>query len=1312
MFSPIPTYTLTTAVNGNGTVTKAPDQPNYYSGTPVNLTATADPGWKFTGWSGDASGGANPLQVIMDADKNITATFSPIPTYILTASANGNGTVSKSPDQVNYLSGTVVSLFATPDIGTNFTGWSGDASGSTNPLLVTMNANKTITASFETFNFGGILIFPADNSTDVSQSPTFLWNTYLGATSYQLLVSLQPDFSTTVIDVTDPTDTTYSASGLLAQQLYYWKVVITTGSGTVESSVWRFTTGGLLKPVITVPVDGATNVAINPTPFNWNAVSGATAYNLEVSTSTNFNSPVLQQTDIAALFFNATTLSDGTAYFARVQAKNGIDPNSEWSDTVSFTTAFLPGSFSLISPNVLPLQPAGMVKFLWHSSQYAESYNLVVTNTSSNSVELDTTVTDTSFTGELISAGTIFSWDLTALNGAGTTNSNNGPLTFTTADTFYVAPTGTDNVSNTGAELDPFLTIDFALLNTLPGSIIKVYTGSYPEAISLFFERTLIGYGPSAPRVSNFVISSSNVHIENFDLNNTSIGANDIGIVVVDPSGGTGAPLECITINNVNLIPSSGFETGFLGDYATGVELTNCDFSGIDLSGGPTAGIYLIFSSDLIIKNVVINESVNYGMYLISSSNLTFQDIIITDSFFGSSGPGILLSDVTNSTFTRLSSSNSLLGLSPQTMGMVLNSGDDITFADCSFENNSDSGVLLERIIGSSTLSTITNINFTGSCEFSSNGAFGIEAEGISSTEFISGVSLTGTPVFSDNTNAGIYLMNDVTAFSVDGGQFVNSTPGPDGLAVATGSSIPSDIAVNNSLFSNFDNSNPAFLLFGGMTNDVDARNNTFLDVTDVFALEDLIVDVLDNPLLGDVITDGASFGPNPEYVVESLNPTYVSATYLVDIDFYPKSDGYISLSGTFSYDTTKLQYQGFLNDGTINDNAWSFFSITESVSGSTASLDFTAWGINPIYTPGKLFTLNMTVKSTADTSLSPAIISGDSTTFTGLTTSGPPAFPFIVTNGVIDYFDTNSPVQTKGDVNLDGIVGNDDFTLLLLYVAGNTSLITDPQALDNADFDSDTDIDNDDLTALYNFINGIVPPAAPIIAGGGMSFDNLQFIQDNKSLSLPILLKNVEQLNSFEIELLYDPTLISYQAFTTELATDDYNALGHELAPGIARYVVYSKETLTGNLNPGELILRVIESSLADETEIKTRYKFNGRDFIDGPVISVSDGVITDLEEELIPDQFEVSQNYPNPFNPTTTIRFGLVDPGLVSIRVYNMLGEEVRTLVNNEFNTGYHEVTWNGNDNFGTKVSSGTYIYRVIAGSKVMTKKMLLLK
>jgi hypothetical protein len=93
-------------------------------------------------------------------------------------------------------------------------------------------------------------------------------------------------------------------------------------------------------------------------------------------------------------------------------------------------------------------------------------------------------------------------------------------------------------------------------------------------------------------------------------------------------------------------------------------------------------------------------------------------------------------------------------------------------------------------------------------------------------------------------------------------------------------------------------------------------------------------------------------------------------------------------------------------------------------------------------------------------------------------------------------------------------------------------------------------------------------------------------------------------------------------------------------------------------------------------------------------------------------PTVFALRQNYPNPFNPTTVIQYALPKSSFVKIEVYNILGQKVRTLMEEEQEPGYKMVDWDGKDDSGAEVSSGVYFYRIEAGSFVECKKMTLLK
>jgi hypothetical protein len=131
---------------GSGTVALNPPDSVYYGGTIVTLTATAATGFKFIGWSGDLTGTTNPAQLMITANRNITATFKAI--YDLTVDTLGLGAVALNPPGGTYVVGTVVTLTASPEPGHQFVEWSGDLTGAMNPATITINAAKHVTATF------------------------------------------------------------------------------------------------------------------------------------------------------------------------------------------------------------------------------------------------------------------------------------------------------------------------------------------------------------------------------------------------------------------------------------------------------------------------------------------------------------------------------------------------------------------------------------------------------------------------------------------------------------------------------------------------------------------------------------------------------------------------------------------------------------------------------------------------------------------------------------------------------------------------------------------------------------------------------------------------------------------------------------------------------------------------------------------------------------------------------------------------------------------------------------------------------------
>ncbi len=139
---------------GQGSVTetkKSSKTTTYESGDVITLKAVPDTNWKFTGWSGDATGTDAEIDITMDKAKSVTATFEKIQ-FTLEVTVVGNGSVTetkKSSKTTTYESGDVITLEAVPDAQNDFVSWSGDASGTSTTFDITIDSNKSVTATFK-----------------------------------------------------------------------------------------------------------------------------------------------------------------------------------------------------------------------------------------------------------------------------------------------------------------------------------------------------------------------------------------------------------------------------------------------------------------------------------------------------------------------------------------------------------------------------------------------------------------------------------------------------------------------------------------------------------------------------------------------------------------------------------------------------------------------------------------------------------------------------------------------------------------------------------------------------------------------------------------------------------------------------------------------------------------------------------------------------------------------------------------------------------------------------------------------------------
>jgi len=110
--------------------------------------------------------------------------------------------------------------------------------------------------------------------------------------------------------------------------------------------------------------------------------------------------------------------------------------------------------------------------------------------------------------------------------------------------------------------------------------------------------------------------------------------------------------------------------------------------------------------------------------------------------------------------------------------------------------------------------------------------------------------------------------------------------------------------------------------------------------------------------------------------------------------------------------------------------------------------------------------------------------------------------------------------------------------------------------------------------------------------------------------------------------------------------------------------------------------------------------------------LLYLAQGAIGDPVGSEIPQKFELLQNYPNPFNPETSINYAVAKNSMVEITIYNAVGQKIKTLISGQHTAGYYTTRWNGTNDFGQKVVSGIYLYRLKTDSYTTMKKMILMK
>jgi len=274
------------------------------------------------------------------------------------------------------------------------------------------------------------------------------------------------------------------------------------------------------------------------------------------------------------------------------------------------------------------------------------------------------------------------------------------------------------------------------------------------------------------------------------------------------------------------------------------------------------------------------------------------------------------------------------------------------------------------------------------------------------------------------------------------------------------------------------------------------------------------------------------------------------------------------------------------------------------------------------------------------------------------------------------------------GDVNGNGIVDLQDLTI----TSSNINQAGVPPVFNQSKRQS---IDNSD--ARLEVAN------VPDLAFKGDEFE------------AEIIIHNAGDVFGYMFALQYDPNAITLVDGETSAFTDGDFLQSVDGYTPVKSFTVDSRK---GLVYVSTILGSKEISATGDGLLLKARFRVLEDNTI--PQISLTNVELANSVSEItklgdvmmVPTDYALRQNYPNPFNPETHIRYQIPDAGRVSLKIYNILGQEVKTLVNTDLNAGYHIAKWDGTNDTGIKVASGIYIYRLKTGNFVASKKMIFLK
>jgi len=308
-----------------------------------------------------------------------------------------------------------------------------------------------------------------------------------------------------------------------------------------------------------------------------------------------------------------------------------------------------------------------------------------------------------------------------------------------------------------------------------------------------------------------------------------------------------------------------------------------------------------------------------------------------------------------------------------------------------------------------------------------------------------------------------------------------------------------------------------------------------------------------------------------------------------------------------------------------------------------------------------------------------------------------------------------NDEQQFAGDVTKDGNVTGSDAQAILRYLAFYTDNIGSTSKWRFIPSDTSFTLQTDAIADFKGYLLGdanlswgssaALAKATEHSSSSVVLADPMKI--NSNELRIPIVIENKgEELNTLLFSLEFDSTVLNYKSANLTSLSQQFMMVANGTQGGKVHIAMAGVKGIAGIGSVLNLIFEVTNETDQTNTQLHlTRVLINDL----SPVNLASVNIDFNTLKVGIPKQFDLLQNYPNPFNPKTVIEFQLPKEAPVQLRIFNLLGQQIRTLVDEQKEAGYHQVKWDGKDASGKEVTSGMYIYAIEAGDFRMTKKMV---